>query len=68
MKQLAPQIPVNCKQLSSDVSMSWVLDDTNNAIIIKLCGCVLVSPTVVYKWRQRSTLKILIVQEHCHWL
>lgn len=43
MKQLAPQIPVNCKQLSSDVSMSWVVDDTNNAIIIKLCGCVQVS-------------------------
>ena len=33
---------VNCKQLNSDITMSWVVDRQQEEIIIELCGCVLV--------------------------
>ena len=45
--QLTPQIPVNCKQLNNDVTVSWVVDHSNSFISIKLCGCVLVSPIII---------------------
>ncbi len=33
---------VNCKQLNSDITMSWVVDRQQEEIVIELCGCVLV--------------------------
>lgn len=39
---------VNCKQLNSDITMSWVVDREKEEIVIELCGCVLVS---VVDWR-----------------
>ena len=41
--QLESQQPVNCKQLTDDIKMSWVIDRITDTIYITLCGCVLVS-------------------------
>lgn len=33
----------NCKPLSDDITMSWIVNREQEEIVIELCGCVLVS-------------------------
>ena len=41
--QLESEVPVNCQQLTEDITVSWSIDSTNDIIVFQLCGCVLVS-------------------------
>ncbi len=43
ISQLESEIEVNCKQLSDEVAVSWVIDSTRDEIVIQICACVLVS-------------------------
>lgn len=52
---------VNCKQLSNDVSVSWIVDESSKAIRIELCGCVPVS-YVVDSWGQRNCYLFIMLQ------
>ena len=40
--QLEPEVPVNCQQLTEDITVSWSINSLSNTIVFQLCGCVLV--------------------------